>query len=214
MKMSLIDGELWMQSIALLEMRLFMILKPLIIGMNITCQSLGNPIKKYIKCLGGWKIGFHFFRKVFCSTCGTQVGAIDEEEVYHFFGVLPSPPYVGKKWPLTTSGYSAWISFEWLSIAHNSWYSWYSWYSCPSHIWKRAIQTLSLCVSSISTIVWSQHCYIYMMMPSLIGASISGHTFSPLFTFSDVSIILLVVVSPKLCIRSLVYLNSILILWK
>jgi hypothetical protein len=38
-----------------------------------------------------------YYRKVFCTNCGTQVGAIDEEEVYHFFGILPSSPLLGKK---------------------------------------------------------------------------------------------------------------------
>ncbi|XP_074338636.1 uncharacterized protein LOC141676816 isoform X2 [Apium graveolens] len=30
------------------------------------------------------------FKPVCCSTCSTEVGVIDEEEVYHFFNVLPS----------------------------------------------------------------------------------------------------------------------------
>ncbi|KAF5737942.1 hypothetical protein HS088_TW13G00835 [Tripterygium wilfordii] len=30
------------------------------------------------------------FKKVCCSVCSTEVGVIDEEEVYHFFDVLPS----------------------------------------------------------------------------------------------------------------------------
>lgn len=30
------------------------------------------------------------FYKVTCSACSTEVGVIDEEEVYHFFNVLPS----------------------------------------------------------------------------------------------------------------------------
>jgi hypothetical protein len=38
-----------------------------------------------------------YYRKVFCTNCGTQVGALDEEEIYHFFGILPSPPFLGKK---------------------------------------------------------------------------------------------------------------------
>ncbi|KAF3775416.1 E2F-associated phosphoprotein [Nymphaea thermarum] len=29
-------------------------------------------------------------RPVCCSVCGTEVGALDEDEVYHFFDVLPS----------------------------------------------------------------------------------------------------------------------------
>lgn len=29
-------------------------------------------------------------RPVCCSVCGTEVGALDEDEVYHFFNVLPS----------------------------------------------------------------------------------------------------------------------------
>lgn len=33
-----------------------------------------------------------YYYKVFCEACGTQVGARDEEAVYHFFGVFPSPP--------------------------------------------------------------------------------------------------------------------------
>ncbi|GMN52558.1 hypothetical protein TIFTF001_021704 [Ficus carica] len=30
------------------------------------------------------------FKQVFCQVCSTEVGAMDEEEVYHFFNVLPS----------------------------------------------------------------------------------------------------------------------------
>ncbi|KAJ0095048.1 hypothetical protein Patl1_16391 [Pistacia atlantica] len=30
------------------------------------------------------------FKPVFCSVCSTHLGVIDEEEVYHFFNVLPS----------------------------------------------------------------------------------------------------------------------------
>ena len=29
-------------------------------------------------------------KKVFCQECSTEVGAMDEEEIYHFFNVLPS----------------------------------------------------------------------------------------------------------------------------
>lgn len=29
-------------------------------------------------------------KPVHCTTCSTEVGVIDEEEVYHFFNVLPS----------------------------------------------------------------------------------------------------------------------------
>ena len=30
------------------------------------------------------------FKPVHCGVCSTEVGAIDEDEVYHFFNVLPS----------------------------------------------------------------------------------------------------------------------------
>lgn len=30
------------------------------------------------------------FKRVSCVVCSTEVGAMDEEEVYHFFNVLPS----------------------------------------------------------------------------------------------------------------------------
>ena len=30
---------------------------------------------------------------VSCATCGTDVGVLDEDEVYHFYDVLPSPPH-------------------------------------------------------------------------------------------------------------------------
>lgn len=30
------------------------------------------------------------FKHVCCSVCSTDVGVIDEEEVYHFFNVIPS----------------------------------------------------------------------------------------------------------------------------
>lgn len=30
------------------------------------------------------------FKPVCCSVCSTEVGVIDEDEVYHFFNVLPS----------------------------------------------------------------------------------------------------------------------------
>ncbi|GFP83027.1 e2f-associated phosphoprotein [Phtheirospermum japonicum] len=30
------------------------------------------------------------FKRVCCSVCSTDVGVIDEDEVYHFFNVLPS----------------------------------------------------------------------------------------------------------------------------
>jgi hypothetical protein len=33
-----------------------------------------------------------FYYKVFCESCGIQVGAHDEDGFYHFFGVLPNPP--------------------------------------------------------------------------------------------------------------------------
>ncbi|KAJ1436342.1 E2F-associated phosphoprotein [Sesbania bispinosa] len=32
------------------------------------------------------------FKQVCCSVCSTEVGVIDEDEVYHFFNVLPSEP--------------------------------------------------------------------------------------------------------------------------
>lgn len=35
-------------------------------------------------------VGGETFRQVCCSVCSTEVGVIDEEEVYHFFNVLPS----------------------------------------------------------------------------------------------------------------------------
>ncbi|XVF44568.1 hypothetical protein PTKIN_Ptkin02bG0135400 [Pterospermum kingtungense] len=34
--------------------------------------------------------GGETFKPVCCSVCSTEVGAIDEDEVYHFFNVLPS----------------------------------------------------------------------------------------------------------------------------
>ncbi|XP_059656494.1 uncharacterized protein LOC132303296 [Cornus florida] len=34
--------------------------------------------------------GGETFKPVCCSVCSTEVGVIDEEEVYHFFNVLPS----------------------------------------------------------------------------------------------------------------------------
>lgn len=30
------------------------------------------------------------FSPVNCSVCGTEVGVIDDDEIYHFFNVLPS----------------------------------------------------------------------------------------------------------------------------
>ena len=30
-----------------------------------------------------------YFRAVSCASCGTEVGAFDQDEVYHFFGVVP-----------------------------------------------------------------------------------------------------------------------------
>lgn len=30
------------------------------------------------------------YRPVCCSVCSTEVGVLDEEEVYHFFNVIPS----------------------------------------------------------------------------------------------------------------------------
>lgn len=30
------------------------------------------------------------YKHVCCSVCSTEVGVIDEEEVYHFFNVIPS----------------------------------------------------------------------------------------------------------------------------
>lgn len=32
------------------------------------------------------------FKHVCCIVCSTEVGVIDEDEVYHFFNVLPSEP--------------------------------------------------------------------------------------------------------------------------
>lgn len=32
------------------------------------------------------------FKPVCCSTCMTEIGVFDQEEVYHFFNVLPSEP--------------------------------------------------------------------------------------------------------------------------
>lgn len=34
--------------------------------------------------------GGETFKSVCCSLCSTEVGVIDEDEVYHFFNVLPS----------------------------------------------------------------------------------------------------------------------------
>ncbi|OMO62418.1 E2F-associated phosphoprotein [Corchorus olitorius] len=34
--------------------------------------------------------GGETFKSVCCSVCSTEVGVIDEDEVYHFFNVLPS----------------------------------------------------------------------------------------------------------------------------
>ncbi|XWS39598.1 hypothetical protein CRYUN_Cryun18bG0068900 [Craigia yunnanensis] len=34
--------------------------------------------------------GGETFKPVCCSVCATEVGVIDEDEVYHFFNVLPS----------------------------------------------------------------------------------------------------------------------------
>ncbi|XVF01755.1 hypothetical protein REPUB_Repub04eG0116500 [Reevesia pubescens] len=34
--------------------------------------------------------GGEIFKPVCCSVCSTEVGVIDEDEVYHFFNVLPS----------------------------------------------------------------------------------------------------------------------------
>ncbi|KAB1993968.1 hypothetical protein ES319_D13G067900v1 [Gossypium barbadense] len=34
--------------------------------------------------------GGEIFKSVHCSVCTTEVGVIDEDEVYHFFNVLPS----------------------------------------------------------------------------------------------------------------------------
>ncbi|MBA0815794.1 hypothetical protein Gohar_000529 [Gossypium harknessii] len=34
--------------------------------------------------------GGETFKSVHCSVCATEVGVIDEDEVYHFFNVLPS----------------------------------------------------------------------------------------------------------------------------
>ncbi|XVE49717.1 hypothetical protein DITRI_Ditri01bG0103500 [Diplodiscus trichospermus] len=34
--------------------------------------------------------GGEIFKSVCCSVCSTEVGVIDEDEVYHFFNVLPS----------------------------------------------------------------------------------------------------------------------------
>lgn len=30
------------------------------------------------------------FKQVLCSVCSTEVGVIDQDEVYHFYNVLPS----------------------------------------------------------------------------------------------------------------------------
>lgn len=35
-------------------------------------------------------VSSEIFKQVCCSVCSTEVGVIDEEEVYHFFNVLPS----------------------------------------------------------------------------------------------------------------------------
>lgn len=45
------------------------------------------------------------FRPVHCEVCSTEVGAIDEDEVYHFFNVLPSESW----WPQFCSQFSRWI---------------------------------------------------------------------------------------------------------
>lgn len=34
--------------------------------------------------------GGEIFKQVCCLVCSTEVGVIDEDEVYHFFNVLPS----------------------------------------------------------------------------------------------------------------------------
>lgn len=35
-------------------------------------------------------VGSESFKHVCCSVCSTEVGVVDEEEVYHFYNVLPS----------------------------------------------------------------------------------------------------------------------------
>ncbi|KAK6931753.1 E2F-associated phosphoprotein [Dillenia turbinata] len=37
-------------------------------------------------------IGCESLKPVCCSVCSTEVGVIDEDEVYHFFNVIPSEP--------------------------------------------------------------------------------------------------------------------------
>lgn len=35
-------------------------------------------------------VGGETLKKVSCSACSTEVGVVDEDEVYHFFNALPS----------------------------------------------------------------------------------------------------------------------------
>ncbi|KAI3796220.1 hypothetical protein L1987_38886 [Smallanthus sonchifolius] len=46
--------------------------------------------KRVRKGGGGSAGGDESFSPVCCSVCGTEVGVIDDDEIYHFFNVLPS----------------------------------------------------------------------------------------------------------------------------
>lgn len=47
----------------------------------------GNKRKRNIR---GSRAVADTFKRVCCDVCSTDVGVIDEEEVYHFFNVIPS----------------------------------------------------------------------------------------------------------------------------
>lgn len=65
-----------------------------VVNCKMKSEEVLQPENQKRKRGGRWRnTSEDTVKPVCCSVCSTEVGVMDEEEVYHFFNVLPSEPW-------------------------------------------------------------------------------------------------------------------------